>query len=99
MFEEIQRKIQKVTDEVNGEHDLNIIFSPDFIQATTKFTDISEFFEKSPFEVKTQEDFSELPEDALDGFTNENTDFATWTDFKTEAGKNFAAKKFKEHGF
>lgn len=99
IFDEIQKKLQKAADEVSGNHDINEIFTPEFMRNNTEFNDIAEFFEKSPFDVKNQEDLSQLPEEELSEFVGNRTDYTSWDEFKAEAGKAFALKKFKEQGF
>ena len=75
-FDELENK----ADDLDGENEVKFdeLFNPDFMKKYTNFISIDEMFEKSSFEVNSEEDFEEIPEEELDEYVNNNTKFSTW---------------------
>lgn len=95
-LDDFQKKFQKKIDQdVNGEVSLEVLFNSDFIQRNTNFSNMQEFFDKSPFEIKSQEDFEKLDVSELDGYVQENTKFKSWDEMKKKAGEEYVAKQLK----
>ncbi len=82
---DIQKQLSKVQKEiekaVNGEAKLDEIFTDDFMRKNTKFNTIDDFFDNSPFKVKTINDYQALDDKELDPYVAENTNFNNWNDF------------------
>lgn len=98
-IQELLADLQKAVDEaINGEHDIEMIFTEDVMKSKTKYNDIGKFFEAAPYEINSQEDYKNLPNGALDEFTKENTDFKNWEEFSKYAGTEFAKKELGKQG-
>ncbi|KKB34139.1 hypothetical protein [Bacillus thermotolerans] len=69
------------------------LFTERFMSKYTRFTSIEEFFEKSPFEVQTNEDFDKINKAELDKYVSENTQFSSWENMLGEAGKEHIARQ------
>ena len=84
-LENIKKKAKKLDgyNEISFEN----LFPPAFMKKYTAFGSINEMFKVSPFELETQEDFKTIPEDEMDKFINENTEFTSWEDMIGEAGE------------
>ena len=95
-FDDLQKffkNLEKKAKDASGEASFSELFNPDFMTAFTNFKSIDEFFEKSPFDINTQEDFENLNESELDNYVKENTRFSSWEEMMNEAGKRYIAKK------
>lgn len=95
-FKKVGDKIKKT---VEGSVQLSDLFTESFMQENTKFSSIEEFFEKSPFEVESAEDFASIDSSELNGYVSQNTKFDSWGDFSNTAGKEYAIGRLKESGF
>lgn len=102
-MDQLQKQLKKIEkemkDSVEGEVPFDQLFSDEFMSKNSKFNTITEFFDKSPIEIKSQEDFDNLEKSKLDTYTNENTHYPYWLDFAQAAAKEYAAKKLKSLGF
>lgn len=99
-FDEQFKKISdKIKGAVEGSVKLSEIFTESFMQNKTEFNSIDEFFEKSPFEINSEEDLSEIDTAELDDFVNLNTEFDSWKSFSETAGQGYALRQLKEQGF
>ncbi|MBA2874323.1 hypothetical protein [Thermaerobacillus caldiproteolyticus] len=95
-FDDLQKffkNLEKKAKDASGKVSFPELFNPDFMTAFTKFKSIDEFFEKSPFDIKSKEDFRNLNESELDNYVKENTRFSSWKEMMNEAGKRYMAKK------
>lgn len=69
------------------------LFNDRFMQIHTKFNNIDEFFDKSPFEIQTEEDFDKINENELDEYVRNHSRFSGWEDMKGKAGQEWVAKQ------
>lgn len=68
---------------------LEEMFTPEFMGLYTEFQNIEQFFEASPWEVNSEEDFEEIPEEEFDQYVSEHTDFPNWGVMQETAGKRY----------
>lgn len=54
------------------------LFSPIFMIKYTKFKSFNSLLDSSGFNVKTLDEFVEIPEDVLDPFISSTTSFSSW---------------------
>lgn len=57
---------------------LTTLLNDSFIQDKTPFLSLTELFEKSGFKVESQEDFKAIPDEAIDKFISENSEYETF---------------------
>lgn len=55
----------------------------------TNFKDIDDFFDKSPFEVKSNDDFDSIDSSDLNLYVKSNTCFNNWEDTTGKAGDEY----------
>ncbi|WP_044893676.1 hypothetical protein [Bacillus alveayuensis] len=87
------KNLEKEVQDASGEVSFSELFNPNFMTTFTNFDNIDEFFKKSPFDIKTQEDFENLDESQLDHYVKENTRFSSWQEMKSKAGEIYIKNK------
>ncbi|WP_069997741.1 hypothetical protein [Cellulosilyticum sp. I15G10I2] len=97
-LDEFEKGLQDLADRaeaLDGEHEVTFedLFVEDFMASCTQFSSIDELFEKSPFVVNSPEDFEAIPDDELDTYISEVTQFESWEDMLSEAGAQYAARQ------
>jgi|AntDeeMinimDraft_4_1070355.scaffolds.fasta_scaffold06649_2 hypothetical protein len=82
-------------EELHGENEVPIVdlFTDDFMEAHTDFGSLDEFFEQSPWEVESEQDIEAIPQDEMDDYVAENTDFPHTDGMTSKAGSEWAAKQ------
>lgn len=90
-FKEIERGAKEINE--TGSVDFKDLFTQNFMTKYTNFNNISEFFEESPFEFKTQEEFESIDENQLDEYVRKQSKLDSWQDMFSTAGKEYVAKK------
>lgn len=88
-FDDLKKKVRSAAP---GKTNLTELLNDDFMKENTKFDSLDAFAEASPFNWDSQEAFESIPEDELDKFVNENTDFSSWKEMATEAAKLIVIK-------
>lgn len=83
------RKLQENIEKVEGSRNYTIkeLFNDEFMSQHTKSSNISDFFEASGFDFSSQEAFQNVDVDKLDKYISENSDFSSWNEMKSVAGK------------
>lgn len=97
-FDELQDKVdelQERTRNLDGKNEIPMgeLFRPDFMRSYTEFESIEEFFDESPWELNSQEDFKEIPEDEFDKYVDEHTGFNSWEVMLKTAGREWVARQ------
>lgn len=86
----IQRKLEKLMKESSGPVNIGQLFPSPFMRMHTngKFPNAKAFFKNSELQVKCQKDLDDLPDEKLNSFVVEHTDFESWEEmFRKGAGK------------
>lgn len=91
----LKRIEKKIQDQVSGEVTFDVLFNKRFMKLYTKFNDIEEFFQASPFNIQSQEDFENINEAELDKYVSEHTKFRTWEDMNKKALEEYVKSKLK----
>lgn len=90
-LKDMERKAKELEGGVNvGFGDL---FNEAFMAKYTTFRNIDEFFDKSPFKIKTEEDFDKVNPQELDQYVCDHSQFEDWEDMKGTAGTEWLAKQ------
>ena len=97
-FDEVENmldEIEKNADELDGENEVKFddLFCTTFMKKYTDFLSIDEMFEKSDFDINSQEDFESISEDKLDMYVNKTTVFSTWEEMLEKAIQKWTIKK------
>lgn len=72
---------------------LDNLFNSTFMKKYTDFISIYELFEKSQYEVNTEEDLKNIPDLEWDIYINSVTKFNSWKDMQKLAGQEFIKKQ------
>ena len=97
-LKELENKLDRMTRTIKSlegtrKVPLSELLHPEFMQEFTNFKTFDEMLEKSPFEVKTQEDFRSIPDKYWDKFIAENTQFKDWSSMLGKAGAKYLGNK------
>src|SRR5690554_304174 len=87
LLDELQSQVDEIAS--NKFVEFSDLFTDEFMRHNTKFLSIQEFFDKSPFEIKDQEDFDNIDQEKLDDFTKENSSFDSYHEMLKQAGINY----------
>ena len=80
-LKDLQKQLQRLShnaQQLSGTHKISFAESmpPQFMQRHSRFNDIGSFFKA--IGISTSEDFDKFPQQKLDQFTRENTDFQSF---------------------
>jgi len=94
----LQRKLDDLANkaaEIDGSHELSLteLFPDYFMLRFTQFSTMEEMFASSGFEINTQQDFENIPEDKWDSFIEAHTQFPSWYEMKQAAANEWIRKK------
>jgi len=90
----LQREIHKISREQKVP--LNNIFPSSFMSKFTQFSSFNEMVNKSPFRVKTEEDFKNIPDKDWDAYVREKTSFNSWDEMLSKAGEQYFGKQIQQ---
>jgi len=90
-FDELKRKLE----EISGENEVSFgeLFPDKFVKIHTNFKTLEGLFEESEYEVETQEDFEQIPQEKWDKFIENNTEFSNWKDMTEKAFQEWVSRK------
>lgn len=88
-------QISKNAEDIKNKTTVEIteLLTDKFISSNTKFHNLDELFEKSPFEIKTQDDFNNIPDIELDNYISTHTKYKNWKEMLSEATAEYVANK------
>ena len=88
-------KMQKGVEEINeqGKASFAELFTDSFMKEHTKFKTMDSFLEATGFDVSSSEAFAAIPDEDMDKFVAENSDFDSWGDMLSTAGQEYMLKK------
>lgn len=89
---DLQEKANKV-ENLQGTHEVNFdeLFTNELMQSKTHFKNIELFL--TALDIKSNEEFNNLPQEKLDTFVNKNTDFSNWNEMLQYATTNYINRK------
>ena len=90
-FDELEKKLE----EIGGSNQVSFgeLFPDSFISTHTDFETIEELFEESDYEVESEEDFEQIPDEEWDEFIANNTVFSNWKDMMQKAFQRWVSKQ------
>ncbi len=87
-FEDLLKELQGQKEQKEtGETSLKELFGESFMTRYTKHGSFEAFLEKGNFQVETQEDIAQLPDEFFDRHVVRETDFDSWKSMLDEAKK------------
>lgn len=100
----IQQAIEQVTslkkklNKIEGNHTYTFkeLFNDEFMQAHTKYLNISSFLDDSGLDFSSQEAFRNIDESELDKYITSHSDFESWHDMKLTATKEILTKQLND---
>lgn len=99
-FSELESNLEKLAERaerLEGEHDLplEVLFTPEFLDAHSDFTDVEDFFDNSSWDPETTEELEEIPDEELDEYVYEHTSFNNLNSMLNEAGEQWALRQLQ----
>lgn len=94
----IENELEKKTGLRIGEQNeipFDALFTEEFMRLYTEFVSFEQLLEESPWEVESQDDFWEIPDDPFDEYIDEHTDFPTWEVMSQTAAQRFMQRKLE----
>lgn len=82
------RKLSENLKRIEPQQEIPIthILSDSFIQSKTPFSSLNDLFEKGGFNVETKEDLEAIPDEDLNSFISENSEYSTFKEMISAAG-------------
>lgn len=89
------KRMQENLKKVDGTHTYTFkeLFNDEFVSQHTRFSNISDFLEPSGLDFSSQEAFRNIDTNALDKYISENSNFSSWEEMKSVAGKQIIEKQ------
>lgn len=99
-FSKALNKIQKDVEKAARKYDgspvsLEKVFSSEFMERNTDFTDVYDWLEHGGFRFESQEEFESTDESLLDSYVTRSTKFDSWKDMAGEAAAELVSKELK----
>ncbi|MFC5133482.1 MULTISPECIES: hypothetical protein [Haloferacaceae] len=99
--DEFKKNLEKALEEQSGlrmneqnEIPFEQLFTEEFMQLYTEFDSFEALLEASQWDVKDEDDFEAIPEDAFDTYVDEHTDFPSWEVMSQTAAQRFLERQF-----
>lgn len=99
-LDELEHELENVLsqiEEAGGEVPMEELFTEDFMQSYTDFCDLESFFTESPWTVKSESDFEEIPVEEFDAYVDEHTDFDSWDAMLQTGGREYLLRETALH--
>lgn len=97
-LDDLQNELEELADSarrLDGANEVSLteMFPPPFVRHHSRFTNVEELFEASPWTVTTVEDFAAIPDNEWDEFIAEHTSFDDWATMKGVAAEEWVARE------
>lgn len=94
-FEELADQLEELSDspDVNQNIPIGELFTEGFMATNTEFDSISEFFEKSPWTIESEDDFHNIDEGEFDRYVDEHTGFSSWEAMLSAAAREWLTRQ------
>ena len=88
-------ELQENAESVDGENEVSVeeLFTEGFMTTHTDCKSFEQFIEQSPWTVKSQQDFEEIPEDKFDKYVDSHTGFSTWEAMMSAAAREWVTRQ------
>lgn len=96
-FDDLIDKLDEIQESVNNldgqQVSFDELFPRPFMQRHTDADDIEEFFERSQWNIDSNEDFEAIPEIELDRYVDQHSEFRTWEQMQTKAANEWTSRQ------
>ena len=97
-FDELEKQLDKMQKNAEELEDMDTIpftelFTVEFMREYTIYSTFDELLEAGGFEVNSEEDFNNIPDDKFDEHIASSTQFNKWEDMLSEAGTHYITNK------
>lgn len=94
-FDELLKELQgnKTNEGIDSHVSLETLFNEAFMSRCSSFKSFEEFLQKGNFQVNTQEDISNIPEELFDRHVDRETSFDNWKSMLDKANAEYAARQ------
>lgn len=94
-FEELADQLEELHDSLDLDQDIPMdeLFTDGFMATNTEFDSISEFFEKSPWTIESEEDFRNIDEDEFARYVDKHTGFSSWEAMLSAAAREWLTRQ------
>ncbi len=97
-FDNFKKHIEKLQENVKGlegQHNIPFdeLFPASFMLNYTDSSSIEELLQKGNFDIKSQEDFEEIPDDTMNSFIAMHTSFLTWNQLVPKASEEWLVRR------
>jgi len=89
-------KLTRALDSISGKVSFGELFTTQFMKENTDFNSFEELLQFGGYEVNSPEDFAAIPDDEFDALVCAKTKFQNWESMKSEAGREYAIRKFNK---
>jgi len=90
------KELEKTAEEISGEKSFEELFTPNFMNRFTNFSNFEELLTAGNFVVNSQEDFENIPDDEFDEHIRATTKFDSWEEMMNKAGEIYVEQAFKK---
>jgi len=92
-FKEVQKKVEKAKEKINGKVDLLDLMTDNFIKENTNYNSFDEMVKKSELDFSTEDQSSETFEsNEWNNYVQENTGFESWQEMIEIASREYMIK-------
>jgi hypothetical protein len=93
-FDELLKELQgqKTMQEDPNQVSLDVLFNESFMRKHSSFNNFGEFLENGNFQIQTQEEINNIPDELFDRHVVRVTDFSSWKSMLDTANKEYAGK-------
>ena len=97
-FDDIQKQLkqlQQQAKELDGTQEVPFgeLTTNEFMRSYTQFETIDEFFDASEWSIDTMDDLEPIPEEHLNRYVDEYTEFPDWHAMMEKAGAEYVARR------
>lgn len=91
----VKKDVFDKLNSVAGTHTVAIseVLTEVFVAKHTKFPSVGEMFDASGFQIRSENDFSAIPDNEWDDFIRAISDYDSWASMLTAAKKEWVVKK------
>ena len=90
-LKDLERRVRAL----DGEHKVPLteLYSNNFVRRVSNFSSFEELLQAGGYDIKSEADFTAIPDDEWDEHVRANTRFDSWRDMKEEASSEWTAKR------
>ena len=97
-LDDLQRELEELAENarrLDGTNEVSLtdLLPPSFMRRHSRFADIEELFDASPWTVTTADDFAAIPDEQWDQFIDEHTSFRDWERMQEAGAQQWVAKE------